>query len=66
MRTTATAVVRADVDIQLYPTVDTWYVFVVRGAGNMAPVNGGGVFAYSNALYVDVDGGGFKPLWSGL
>ena len=64
--TTATAVVRADVDIQLYPTVDTWYVFVVRGAGNMAPVNGGGVFAYSNALYVDVDGGGFKPLWSGL
>ncbi len=58
----ADPVVRADVPITLHPQVDTWYVFVVQGTGNLSPVGNGHPFAYNNPLYVDVDGGGFKAL----
>lgn len=56
----AVGAVRADVDIVVHPAVDTWYVFVVRGAGTLWPVVGAAPLAYTNAVYVDVDGGGFK------
>jgi hypothetical protein len=58
--TVAGPVVRADVEIEFYPTVDTWYVFLVRGKNSLYPVAGGGVVAYTNPIYFDMDGGGFK------
>lgn len=53
-------VVRADVLIDLFPTADTWYVFVVRGKSTLWPINKGSVYAYTNPIYFDVDGGGYK------
>jgi hypothetical protein len=41
------------------PAIDSWYVFVVRGTGDGHPVFGGTPFAYTNPIYVDVDGNGF-------
>jgi hypothetical protein len=59
---TTDPIVRADVTITLTPTVDTWYVFVVRGTSSLNPVGNGSPFSYTNPLYVDVDGGGFTSL----
>ena len=59
---TSDAIVRADVEVTLKPAVDTWYVFIVEGTGNLSPVGNGSPFAYTNPLYVDVDGNGFTPL----
>ncbi len=56
----AVGALRADVDVVLTPAVDTWYVVVVRGGGTLQPLTGGTPDAFTNALYVDVDGGGFK------
>ncbi len=58
----ANGALRADVDVVLKPVVDTWYVVVVRGGGTLQPLTGGTPDAYTNALYVDVDGGGFKAV----
>ncbi len=55
-------VVRLDADVTLAPAVDTWYVFVVKGTSDMSPVGRGVPFAFTNPLYVDVDGGGFKAI----
>jgi hypothetical protein len=57
--TTPTAIVRVDIDVDLFPAEDTWYVFLVRGKGDLAPAGRGEPYAYTNPLYVDVDGGGF-------
>lgn len=43
------------------PSRDAWYVAVVRG-GPLAPVGGGDAFGYTNPVYVDVDGGGFRAV----
>jgi hypothetical protein len=55
----ADGAVRADVDVVLSPAVDTWYVFLVRGALSVWPLGGGTPLGYTNALYVDVGGNGF-------
>jgi hypothetical protein len=55
-------VVRLDTDVHLFPKQDTWYVFLVQGPGSLAPVGDGTPFAYTNPVYVDVDGGGFKAV----
>ncbi len=59
--TTPTAVERLHTQVHLFPKQDTWYVFVVKGEGDLAPVGDGRPFAYTNPLYVDVDGGGWTP-----
>lgn len=59
--TTPTAVERLHTQVHLFPKQDTWYVFVVKGEGDLAPVGDGWPFAYTNPLYVDVDGGGWTP-----
>jgi len=58
--TSPTAVERLHTTIQLFPKRDTWYVLVVRAEGDLAPVGDGSPFAYTNPIYVDVDGGGFE------
>lgn len=47
-------VVRLDADVRLFPEGDDWYVFVARGPGGLSPVGDGGVFAYTNPVYVQV------------
>ena len=37
---------------------DSWFVVVVRGAGNGRPVFDGNPYAYTNPVYVDFDGDG--------
>jgi len=56
--TTYDEVERLHTTVELFPDGDTWYVFVVKGEGNLAPVGNGAPFAYTNPLYVDVDGDG--------
>jgi len=58
----ANGVVRTDTDLVVQPVVDTWYVFLVRGTGGLFPLAGGSPLAYTNAVYVDVDGNGFKGI----
>ncbi len=41
------------------PTRDTWYVFLTRGSSNGQPIFSGWPFAFTNPVYVDVDGGGY-------
>lgn len=60
--TTPTDVERLHTQVHLFPKQDTWYVFVVKGEGDLSPVGDGWPFAYTNPLYVDVDGGGWTPL----
>ncbi|PKN56864.1 MAG: hypothetical protein CVU56_13845 [Deltaproteobacteria bacterium HGW-Deltaproteobacteria-14] len=48
-----------DTTFDLTPTRDTWYVVVARGPSPSQPVFGGGAFAFTNPVYVDVDGSGF-------
>jgi len=50
---------RLDAILRLYPDRDTWYVFVVRGSGSLEPVGRGTPFAFTNPVYVDLDGDGF-------
>ncbi len=47
-----------DSTINLTPNRDTWYVVVARGEGTGAPVFTGAPFAYTNPIYVDMDGDG--------
>lgn len=58
----ADGAVRLDADLQLFPSRDTWYVFVVRGTGSLAPAGDGAPFAVTNPLYVDVNQDGFQAL----
>ncbi|TNF35812.1 MAG: hypothetical protein EP329_05855 [Deltaproteobacteria bacterium] len=53
------SVVRLDTTFTLSPERDTWYVVVARGIGPSQPVYQGSSFAFTNPVYVDVDGGGF-------
>ena len=48
-----------DTTFDLSPARDTWYVVVARGPQPAQPVFDGGAFAFTNPVYVDVDGGGF-------
>ncbi|MGM0577902.1 MAG: CehA/McbA family metallohydrolase [Myxococcota bacterium] len=41
------------------PTADTWYVIMTRGPEMGAPVFSGFTYAFTNPIYVDVDGDGF-------
>ena len=50
---------RLDALLRLYPDRDTWYVFVIRGTGSLSPVGRGEPFAFTNPVYVDLDGDGF-------
>jgi hypothetical protein len=59
--TVPTATVRADVEVEMYPQIDTWYVFVVKGTAAIDPVGNGTPFAFTNPVYVDLDGKGFEP-----
>ena len=52
-------VVRLDGVVTVKPTVDGWYVVVVRGPGTLAPVDGSVPYAYTNPIYVDVGGDGW-------
>ena len=51
---------RLDGEIQLRPLRDGYYVVVVRGGGSMAPVGSGSPYGYTNAIYFDVDGNGWR------
>ena len=44
----------------LSPDMDTWYVVMTRGPSEGHPVFGGSTYAFTNPIYVDVDGGGFS------
>lgn len=52
-------VVRLRAMVRARPTVDSYYVAVVRGA-SLAPVGAGEAFGYNNPTYVDVDGDGWR------
>lgn len=51
--------IRLDATLRLFPKKDTWYVVVVKGRGSLEPVGRGTPWAYTNPLYVDLDGDGF-------
>jgi len=53
-------VTRLDGTITVKPARDSWYVVVVRGGGNLAPVDGGQPYAYTNPIYIDVGGDGWS------
>jgi hypothetical protein len=42
------------------PEVDTWFVVLTRGPTEGSPVFGGFTYAFTNPIYVDVDGDGFQ------
>lgn len=46
--------------VRVRPTRDSYYVAVARG-GSLAPYGRGSAYGYTNALYVDVDGGDWSP-----
>jgi hypothetical protein len=55
-------VIRYDATIALAPAADTWYVVFVTGDGSRAPVQTSRSFAFTNPIWVDVDGNGsFDP-----
>jgi hypothetical protein len=53
-------VVRLATEIRHHPTADTYYHVLVRGIGGMGPLPSNEPFAYTNGIYVDVDGGGWS------
>jgi hypothetical protein len=53
-------VTRLDGTITVKPARDTWYVVVVRGGGNLAPVDGAQPYAYTNPIYIDTGGDGWS------
>jgi Carboxypeptidase regulatory-like domain len=53
-------VVRLDGTITVKPARDSWYVVLVRGGGNLSPVDGSQPFAYTNPIYIDVGGDGWS------
>jgi hypothetical protein len=53
-------IVRLATEIRHHPTRDTYYHVVVHGIGGMGPLPSNEPFAYTNGIYVDVDGGGFS------
>jgi hypothetical protein len=50
--------IRFEHELLVSPKTDTWYVVLARGAGNGLPVFSGKPFAYTNPIYVDIDGNG--------
>jgi hypothetical protein len=52
-------VVRLATEVRHQATVDTRYHVLVRGIGDLGPLPASGPFAYTNAIHVDVDGGGW-------
>ncbi|MBI5487949.1 MAG: CehA/McbA family metallohydrolase [Deltaproteobacteria bacterium] len=54
-------VIRFATEVRHTPEADTYYHVLVRGVGSMGPLPSDGPFAYTNAIYVDVDGGGWNP-----
>jgi hypothetical protein len=59
--TSAQSIAAGAYDIVVKPQRDTWYVVVVRGSGDLMPVNSRNVLGYTNPIYLDVNGGGFEP-----
>jgi hypothetical protein len=55
----STPVVRFDGTVTVKPTRDAWYVVVVRGTGSLLPVGPDSPYAYTNPLYVDLNGDGW-------
>jgi hypothetical protein len=53
-------IVRLATEIRHHATVDTYYHVLVRGIGDMGPLPSNEPFAYTNGIYVDVDGGGWS------
>ncbi|MBN1771510.1 MAG: CehA/McbA family metallohydrolase [Deltaproteobacteria bacterium] len=53
-------VVRLATEVRHRAAVDTRYNVLVRGIGSMGPLPASSPFAYTNAIYVDVDGGGWS------
>lgn len=49
-------IVRGEWDVVLFPKENTWYVIVVRGNKGLEPVGRGFPFAYTNPIYVKVEG----------
>jgi len=49
-------VLRYDSSIDVTPAVDTWYIVIVEGDNGFNPVSGKRPFAFTNPIYVDVDG----------
>jgi hypothetical protein len=52
-------VVRLSAEIRHHATADTYYHVLARGVGDMGPLPASSPFAYTNGIFVDVDGGGF-------
>lgn len=53
-------VIRLETVVTATPTVDSFYLVVVEGSGDNAPVIGARARSISNPVFVDVDGGGFR------
>jgi hypothetical protein len=58
-------IVKFDGTLSYNPGVDTWYVVMAMGSADLGPVAPGfddrAPRAFTNPIYVDVDGGGFDP-----
>jgi hypothetical protein len=46
--------------VRVRPRRDSFYVVLARG-GELTPVGAGNAIAYTNPLYVDLDGNGYTP-----
>ena len=57
-----TGAVRFSGAVKITPMRDSWYVVVVRGTGTLSPVAGTVPYAYTNPIYVDVNGDGWTPV----
>jgi len=51
-------VLRYNSSIEVTPAADTWYIVIVEGDNGFAPVSGKRPFAFTNPIFVDVDGNG--------
>ena len=60
MTDATSATVRLDGAVTVTPTVDSWYVVIVRGAKSMSPIASGSPYGYTNPVYDDIDGNGWK------
>jgi len=49
----------SDEDFALAPAIDAFYVVVVTGPGNLFPISGSDVYAYTNPIYLDRTGDGW-------
>ena len=50
-----------DEPVTLTPAADAFYVVVVTGPGSLQPIGSGGIYAYTNPVFVDLAGDGWAP-----